>query len=67
MKLKVYLATMDMTLKDLSRQLDCNFSYLSRIMNGKIVPGKRLAKDIEHITNGQVKFSDKKMETAQRI
>ncbi len=54
MKLKSYLAEIGMTVKDFSSLVECNYRYLSRIMNGHIKPGKRLAKEIEDITGGQV-------------
>jgi len=56
MKLKVYLAEIGMTLKDFSELLEINHRYLSRIMNGHIKPGRRLAADISRLTDGKVKI-----------
>lgn len=63
MNLKTYLASVKMTLKQCSEKLDCNPQYLSGIANGKKIPGRRLAKDIENLTNGLVSFSEKKSES----
>lgn len=59
MNLKIYLATINMKVKDFSELLECDPRYMSRIMNGRIHPGKRLAKAIEEMTDGQVKFEKK--------
>jgi len=56
MKLKCYLADIGMTMKDFSQLVQCNHRYMSRIMNGHAKPGKRLARDIEELTDGQVKL-----------
>ena len=55
MKLKVYLATINMTVKDFGFLVNYNPTYLSQIVTGKKIPGKKLAKVIEDITDGQVK------------
>lgn len=67
MKLKSYLADIGMTVKDFSALLECNYRYMSRIMNGHVKPGKRLAQDIEDLTDGQVKLLEEKPKTVQRI
>jgi len=67
MKLKVYLATIDMTLKDFSKILGCRPEYLSNIMHGRIIPGERLAKDICQLTEGQVNFLKAKDQTASAV
>lgn len=54
MNLRVYLATKNIQIKDFSDILECNRSYLSRIISGHIKPSKRLAKEIERMTNGDV-------------
>ena len=67
MRLKVYLATIDMTVKDFAAVLGCNRTYLSRIARGNAKPGKRLAKDIQELTDGQVTLveeAQKKMQVA---
>ena len=54
MDLKEYLYQKRLTLKQFSEIIGYNRSYLSLIMNGKLKPSKRLAKDIQEATNGQV-------------
>lgn len=56
MKLKVYLAEIGMTVKDFSALLDCNYPYMSRIVNGHRKPGRRLAKEIVDMTDGKVEL-----------
>jgi hypothetical protein len=56
MNLKVYLASKDMTLNDFCKELGCNPSYMSSVMSGNRYAGHRLAKDVNHYTNGQVKL-----------
>jgi hypothetical protein len=59
MSLKVYLATENMTLKEFSKLIGSAPRYMSVIMNGHSLPGKRLAKDIKEFTKGQVVLSTK--------
>lgn len=66
MKLKVYLATIDMTLKDFSELVGCDRRYLSRIMNGHVKPGKRLAKDVFQLTDGQVHLLEPEKKESNR-
>jgi hypothetical protein len=56
MTLKVYLAHNNMTLKDFSKEVDFDRTYLSLVMSGKKHAGKRLAKYVDRATNGQVKL-----------
>lgn len=58
MDLREFLFRKRMTVTEFSKQLDCNRSYLSDIMHGSKKPGKRLAKEIERLTDGQVKAED---------
>ena len=65
MNLKVYLATIDMSLKDFASLIDCSPVYLGRLIKGKRgFAGKRLAADIERLTDGMVKMpvKEKKQE-----
>jgi hypothetical protein len=55
MLLKHYLQAENITLDRFCREVDCNMYYMSRIMNGHTKPGKRLAREIERQTHGQVK------------
>jgi hypothetical protein len=60
--LKVFLATKDMTLNDFCKELGCNPSYMSSVMRGNRYAGHRLAKDVNHYTNGQVKLKTRRRE-----
>lgn len=59
MNLRAYLANIGMSIQDFCKIIDCNRAYLSRIINGKDIPGHRLARDIENATNGIVKIECK--------
>lgn len=59
MNLRTYLANIKMTIIDFSKIIDCDSAYLSRIIHEKVIPGHRLAKDIERATSGQVKIKIK--------
>lgn len=54
MNLKSYLAEIHMTIIEFAQIIDANPGYLSRIINGHKKPGKRLAKEIERVTDGVV-------------
>ena len=54
MNLKTYLVSIDMSIKEFSQLLEVSPGYLSRIIHGREVPGKRLTKDIHAITQGAV-------------
>lgn len=54
--LKAYLAETGMTKKDFCEIIDCSHRYLDEILNGRMLPGRRLAKDIEMATSGVVKM-----------
>lgn len=58
MTLKEYLFLYRIKVSDFAEKINCNRSYFSRLINGKVKPGKRLAKDIEIATNGEVKASE---------
>lgn len=67
MNLRTYLASKNMTNKDLSVILDINPCYMSRIVNG-YQPSKKLARNIEKATGGQVTFgSEVKKEEPNNI
>jgi hypothetical protein len=68
MKLKSYLAEIGMSVKDFSSLVGCNYRYMSRIMNGHTMPGKRLKKNIEDLTCGQVEliYKNKRIKQAQQ-
>lgn len=52
--LKAFLANIEMTLKEFSEIVDVAPAYLSRVLNGKVIPGRRLARDIERATSGTI-------------
>lgn len=54
MKLKVYLVLNKISITDFSKQLRCTRDHLSRVINGSKRASKRLAKDIEEATKGEV-------------
>jgi hypothetical protein len=56
-ELKKYLFEHDLNIVDLANILGCNKSYMCRIVNG-LKPGKRLARDIQSITNNSISFDD---------
>lgn len=56
MKLAVYLAEKEMSLKNFSALLGCNPKYLSRIMHRHVIPSKRLSDDIKRVTEGLVEI-----------
>jgi DNA-binding XRE family transcriptional regulator len=60
LKLKAYLANIGMTLKEFAVLVDANPHYLSMISGGKIKPSRRLAKEIEAATHGNVKIEASK-------
>lgn len=57
--LKEYLNTTGTSLSDFAISLDCNKFYLDRVMKGKVVPGRRLAKDIFAVTYGAIALNTK--------
>lgn len=54
--LKGYLATVGMTLKDFCEMLDCDDKHMSKVMNGHVTAGHRLAKDVKHATGGVIEL-----------
>ncbi len=58
MNLREYLFIKRMTVTEISKMLECNRPYMSAIVNGRLKPSKRLAKDIERVTNGEVKAEE---------
>lgn len=58
MDLREYLFRHRLSVVDFSKIIECDRAYLSKIVNGKLKPSKRLAKDIEEATNGEVTASE---------
>lgn len=57
MKLRVYLAEKNMSVKKFAELLDINHCYASRISQGRVIPSKKLARHIERFTEGLVTFN----------
>lgn len=58
MNIKEYLFLHRMSVNEFAEKIKCSRSYFSRLINGHVKPGKRLAEDIEEATNGEVKAQD---------
>lgn len=58
MKLALYLAKHNITIKAFSEQIGYSREQISGIKRGKLRPSPRLAKIIETATNGEVKAKD---------
>ena len=58
MNLREYLFINRLTVTEFSKKVDCNRPYMSGIIHGRIKPSKRLARDIEEATNGEVKAEE---------
>ena len=54
MDLREYLFRKRISIVKFSKNLDCSRDHISRIIHGKLKPGKRLAADIERLTDGEV-------------
>lgn len=58
MDLREYLFRKRLTVTEFSKELEYSRTHLSEIVNGKRKVGKRLAKDIEKATNGEVTIAE---------
>ncbi len=56
MNLKAYLANIGMSFRDFGRLVECHPYYLAQISSGKMLPSKRLAREIEKATDGEIKI-----------
>ena len=54
MELDVWLVMNKMTIKELAQHLEVDRDHLGKIINKRVKPGKRLARDIVLATQGQV-------------
>jgi hypothetical protein len=54
--LKGYLGETNIPVKDFAELVECDPQYLSRILHGKALAGKWLAKEIYRATDGVVKL-----------
>jgi len=53
-----YLYWNKLSITDFSKKVDCTRTYLSSIINGRQVPSRRMARDIERATDGAIKAED---------
>lgn len=58
MDLREYLFRNRLTVKEFSEALDCSRTHLTELMHGRRKSGKRLANDIEKLTEGQVTVAE---------
>lgn len=58
MDLREYLFYNRITIKKFSETVECTRTHLSEIIHGRRSASRRLAKDIEKATDGQVKAKD---------
>jgi len=57
-KLKEYLFYKEMSVTKFADKIGASRNYISQITLGKIKPSKFLARDIERMTDGEVKAED---------
>ena len=65
MNLKVYLATIGMSMTHFAKKIDYSVCYISQVTHGKAYPSRRLSKDVYNATNGMVKMITKKEKQLQ--
>jgi transcriptional regulator with XRE-family HTH domain len=58
MKLKLYLVSHRLTIKEFCETINYSRNQISGVMNGKLNASKKLAKIIEKATNGEVKAEE---------
>jgi len=56
MNLKVYLAKENLKLRDFAEMMDISRGYASALLNNKTKPSKKLCRNVEKLTNGEVKL-----------
>lgn len=54
MKLKEFIEKHGFTQRELARALSLHYRYLCGVVNGEYIPSRKLAKNIEIFTKGQV-------------
>ncbi len=63
--LKSYLANVGMSIREFSEKVDCTQKYMSQLALGRLLPSKRLARDIFQATGGVVKLKTKADKTKE--
>ncbi len=54
MELADYLYIKRIKISEFARQIDASRSYISKITSRRMIPGRRIAKEIERLTDGCV-------------
>lgn len=54
MELKKYLFLKRINITEFSEKIEISRSYLSAIANGKLIPSRKIARQIERATEGEV-------------
>ena len=54
-KIRILMIERDLSLAETAEQIGCTWQYLSSIVNGRVLPGKATAQDIEKWAGGKVK------------
>lgn len=54
MRLKIYLATINMSVKDFGKIINYNPNYVSRVSSGDLQPGKKFVEAVKQVTGGEV-------------
>ncbi len=65
MEIKEYLFRNDMSIKRLADIIECHPAYLGAVKRKEKKPGKKLARQIERATNGDVKAKELLISTAR--
>ena len=58
MDLREYLFRKKMSATEMSHIIECSRTHISEIVHGRRIPSKRLARDIEKATNGEVTIEE---------
>lgn len=58
MQLREFMLKNGLSAKDLADMLEYHVAYLRPVLNGKKNAGKKLARVVEKVTKGQVKYED---------
>ena len=58
MDLREYLFRKRISILDFSKIVECSRTHLSEMVHGRRIPSKRLARDIEKATNGEVTIEE---------
>ena len=65
LNLKAYLANIGMTMTDFCQKIDCDRTYLSSVSSGRVMPGRKLARNIFNATGGIIKLQTKTRKSDQ--